>query len=259
VRDVYAIRTPENVSFDFELAGVASRAVAWTIDGALLAAGSMIGVFVAGMLGVVLGGVASALYLVFAFLLQWGYGALCEWRLRGQTIGKRIVGIRVLQLAGVRPTLVQCVVRNLVRIVDVLPLVYLAGGLCALFDRHGRRLGDLAAGTIVVRQRRSPRPSAIAAAVERHNSFAHDPAVVHASTRISAQEREAMVALALRRDQLPLPVRQALFAKLARHLQAELALARPAYLSDERFVLNLATIVLGQTRGAAAAVGQGER
>jgi hypothetical protein len=75
---------------------------------------------------------------------------------------------------------------------------------------------------------------------------------VHASTRVSAQERDAMIALALRRDQLPLPVRHALFAKLARHLEAQLALTRPAYISDERFVLNLATIVLGQPRAANA-------
>jgi uncharacterized RDD family membrane protein YckC len=244
MRDVYTIRTPENVSFDFELAGVASRAVAWVIDCVVIGVLLVFGILLATLLGVVIGGVASAIYFVLAFLIQWGYGAASEWRWNGQTIGKRIVGIRVLQLAGARPTLMQAVVRNLVRIVDVLPALYMVGGACALADSNGRRLGDFAAGTLVVRERRSPRPATIVAAVERYNSFLHDPQVVHAGTRVTAPERDAMVALALRRDGLPLPVRYALFAKLARHLEVQLGLQRPEYVSEERFVLNLTAVVL---------------
>jgi uncharacterized RDD family membrane protein YckC len=248
VRDVYTIRTPENVGFEFELAGVPSRAVAWVLDlfvmGSLLAFGAL----VASAVGVVLGGVALALYFVLAFLVQWGYGALCEWRFAGQTFGKRVVGIRVLQASGTRITLMQAAVRNLVRIADVLPALYLTGGLCALLDRNGRRLGDLAAGTVVVRQRRSPRPSAVVAPAERYNSFVSDPAVIHASSRITAPERDAMIGLAIRRENLPIAVRYALFAKLARHLEARLALQRPAYFSEERFVLNLTAVLLAPAR-----------
>jgi uncharacterized RDD family membrane protein YckC len=245
MRDVYTIRTPENVSFDFELAGVASRAIAWLVDLLVMSALMLFVMIAAGVLGVVLGGIAVALYFVVAFCIQWGYGALSEWRWNGQTVGKRAVGIRTLQLGGTRITLMQAVVRNLVRIVDILPALYLTGGVCALLDAHGRRLGDLAAGTVVVRQRRSPRPSAVVAPIERYNSFIHDPAVIHASTRISAPERDAMVGLALRRDNLPLAVRYALFSKLAQHLEARLGLKRPDYFSEERFVLNLTAVVLG--------------
>jgi uncharacterized RDD family membrane protein YckC len=247
MRDVYTIRTPENVSFDFELAGIASRAVAWLIDLLVMSSLSVLVLIIVSLLGVVLGGIATALYFVTAFCIQWGYGALSEWRWNGQTIGKRTIGIRALQQGGTRITLMQAVVRNLVRIVDILPAMYLTGGACALLDRHGRRLGDLAAGTVVVRQRRSPRPSAVVAPIERYNSFIHDPAVIHASTRISAPERDAMIGLALRRDNLPLAVRYALFSKLARHLETRLALARPDYFSEERFVLNLTAVVLGIT------------
>jgi uncharacterized RDD family membrane protein YckC len=245
MRDVYTIRTPENVSFDFELAGVASRAVAWLIDVLVMFGLLMLMMMIAAVIGFVLGGIASALYFVVAFCIQWGYGALSEWRWNGQTLGKRAIGIRVLQLSGTPVTLMQAVVRNLVRIVDILPAFYLAGGASALLDARGRRLGDLAAGTVVVRQRRSPRPSAVVAPVERYNSFVHDPAVIHASTRITAPERDAMVGLALRRDNLPLPVRYALFSKLSSHLEERLGLARPDYFSEERFVLNLTAVVLG--------------
>lgn len=245
--------TPENVSFEFELAGVASRTLAWTLD-ALVMAGLMTSALLfASVLGIVFGGVASALYFVLAFLVQWGYGTLCEWRWGGQTVGKRVVGIVVLRTTGSSITLLEAVVRNLVRVVDILPALYLTGGLCALLDRKGRRLGDLAAGTVVVRQRRSPRPSAVVAPIDRYNSFIHDPSVVHASTRVTAQERDAMVALAMRRENLPLAVRYALFGKFARHIEARLGVRRPEYFSEERFVLNLAAVVLGLTppvRGA---------
>jgi uncharacterized RDD family membrane protein YckC len=252
VRDVYTIRTPENVSFEFELAGVSSRALSWLID--VIAMGAMLsfGVLVASAVGIVLGGIAVALYFVLAFSVQWGYGALCEWRFAGQTLGKRIVGIRTLQTSGTRITLMQAVVRNLVRIVDVLPALYLTGGVSALLDRSGRRLGDLAAGTVVVRQRRSPRPSAVVAPIERYNSFISDPAVIHACSRVTAPERDAMIGLAIRRENLPLAVRYSLFAKLAGHLESRLGMQRPSYFSEERFVLNLTAVLLGAGRDAAS-------
>ena len=248
MRDLYSICTPENVSFEFELAGVASRAVAWVIDLFVMGALLSFGILVASAIGVVLGGIAVALYVVLAFIVQWGYGALCEWRFAGQTLGKRVVGIRTLQASGTRITLMQAVVRNLVRIVDVLPALYLSGGVCALLDKSGRRLGDLAAGTVVVRQRRSPRPSAVVAPMERYNSFISDPSVIHASGRITARERDAMIGLAIRRENLPLAVRYSLYAKLARHFETRLGLQRPGYFSEERFVLNLTAVLLGPSR-----------
>ncbi len=254
-----AIVTPENVRFEFWLAGLASRAAAWVIDLLVMSALTTLVLVIVSVAGVLLGGVAAAIYFVLAFLIQWGYGALCEWGWAGQTVGKRVVGIRVLQLSGTRITLLQALVRNLVRVVDLMPALYLAGGACALLDTRGRRLGDLAAGTVVVRQRRTPRPSAVVAQVDRYNSFIHDPLVVHQGTRVTAPERDAMVSLALRREQLPLPVRHALFAKLARHLETRLGVPRPEYFSEERFVLNLTAVVLGLQSDPAAAAGAGAR
>jgi uncharacterized RDD family membrane protein YckC len=245
VHDLHAIVTPENVRFELELAGLGARALAWAVDAFVTSGLLVLVLMVCAVLGVVVGQLAMALYVVLAFVIQWGYGALFEWRFSGQTLGKRAVGIRVLQTSGMRISLLQATVRNLVRIVDLLPALYLTGGVSALLDPLGRRLGDLAAGTIVVRHRRSARPSAVVAQVERYNSFIHDPTVVQQSTRITAPERDAMVGLALRRESLPLPVRHELFAKLARHLQARLGLSRPDYFSEERFVLNLTAVVLG--------------
>jgi uncharacterized RDD family membrane protein YckC len=248
VRDILEIRTPENVAFEFELAGVATRATAWVMDAAVMGAAIFVVALVVGLFGIFLGGFAMAVQFVLIFVVQWGYGTLLEWAWGGQTLGKRIVGIRVLSQGGTRLTFVQSVVRNLVRVVDLLPALYGVGAVSALVDGRGRRLGDLAAGSVVVRVRRSPRPSAVMASVDRYNSFVNDPAVIHASSRITPPERDAMVGLSIRRENLPLPVRYALFGKLACHLERRLGIARPDFFSEERFVLNLTAVVLGLSR-----------
>lgn len=242
----YVIRTPENVTFEFELASVGSRALAWFVDvlvmGALIAAASqLIQPFLP-----ILGGFANAVLLVAVFVVQWWYATILEWRWGGQTVGKRLVGLRTLSEEGVRISFVQAVVRNLVRIVDLLPGLYFVGGASTLLDPHRRRLGDLAAGTIVVRERKAPAPSAVVPKSERYNTFVEDPAVVLACRRITAPERDVMVGLSLRREQLPLPVRRELFAQLAKHLEERLGVERPSFFSEEKYVLNLTAVALGQ-------------
>lgn len=249
-RDLYAIRTPENVSFEFELAGLGSRALAWGVDVLAMAVLTGLAFICAKVFGVVFAGLARALYLVLAFFIQWGYGALLEWRLAGQTLGKRLLGLRVLALQGTTITFAQAALRNLVRVVDILPACYLVGGCSAALDKYGRRLGDLAAGTLVVRQRSSPRPAAVLAPVDRYNSFSHDQTLAHAAQRITAPERDTMIGLAVRRESLPVVVRYALFSKLAGHLERRLGVARPDHLSEERFVLNLTAIILQRRKSS---------
>lgn len=241
----YVIRTPENVTFEFELAGIASRALAWFIDVLVMFT------LIAGTSRLIssalpfAGGLAQAVLFVVVFLVQWWYSALLEWLWRGQTVGKRIVGLRTLSEQGVHIDFVQAVVRNLVRVLDLLPALYFVGGLSALLDRRSRRLGDLAAGTIVVRERKTPAPSVVVPSADRYNSFIDDPAVALAVRRITAPEREAMVSLSLRREELPLGVRRELFARLAAHLETRLGIDRPSFFSEEKYVLNLTAIALG--------------
>src|SRR5689334_4027023 len=128
MRDIYTIRTPENVTFEFELAGVGARALAWLLDLFLMVCLIFLGACIFSALATVGGGFATALLFVFIFLVQWWYSALCEWWLGGQTIGKKMVGLRTLHERGIRITFLQAVIRNLVRIVDLLPGLYLVGG-----------------------------------------------------------------------------------------------------------------------------------
>lgn len=240
----YVIRTPENVTFEFELAGVASRALAWGIDVLVMGALILGATQLLTPLAAAIGEMANALVYIVAFVVQWWYATILEWWWGGQTIGKRIIGLRALSDRGVRMSFVQATIRNLVRIADLLPALYLTGGVSALLDPHHRRLGDIAAGTIVVRERRAPAPSAVVPASERYNTFIDDPSVALAVRRITAPERDAMVSLSLRREALPLSVRRELFARVAAHPEARLGVPRPPFFSEEKYVLNLTAVAL---------------
>lgn len=244
LRDVHAVRTPENVLFEYELAGLGSRALAWAIDLCVMLGLVALASLVSSLFGLVLAGFARALYFVALFAIQWGYGAVLEWRWDGQTVGKRVLRIRVLGASGVAIGFGQAALRNLLRVLDIMPGAYLLGALCVLFDARARRFGDMAADCVVVRARRSERPAEIVAPSDRYNSFASVPWLAQAARTITAPERDAMLGLAFRRERLPLGVRHELFARLARHLERRLGIERPEYLSDERFVLNVTAALL---------------
>lgn len=245
MKETYELRTPENVEFSFELGGLASRALAWLLDSIVIVALVVLVAIVCSIAGLALGNLAGALMFLLAFAVQWFYFVVLEWRMDGRTLGKRALGLRVIDERGVRVGFLQAAVRNLLRIVDFLPGLYMTGAVAALADARGRRLGDLAAGTLVVRTRRTPMPSAIVPPQERYNSFIEDASVRIAARRIRAPERDAMVSLALRREEIALPVRLELFERLARHLEQTLGVGKPPFFSDEKYVLNLTAIVLG--------------
>jgi uncharacterized RDD family membrane protein YckC len=157
----YRVLTPERVSLQYDIAGVGSRGAAALIDTAIQAVLILvvIAMFGGGLaaLSLVAGepdvfGVALALAILFVFAATAGYYIVFEIIWSGQTPGKRIVGVRVMRENGypIRP--VDAVVRNLVRFVDSLPIGYAVGVLTMLCNARAKRLGDFAAGTIVVRE-----------------------------------------------------------------------------------------------------------
>ena len=230
--------------FELELAGVAERTLAWVIDVMVMAALVTVILVAASFYEKFEKGVAQAFAIVGVFLVQWWYGALFEWFANGQTPGKRALRLRTISADGLRIRFLQSVVRNLMRIVDLIPGLYLAGGMAMLLDGSQRRLGDFAAGTIVVRAPRAVIPADVVPEDERYNSFVNDPLVAHAVRRISPKEREVMVSLSLRREELPIAVRHQLFAELAGHLHEKLGVARPSFFSEEKYVLNLTAVLL---------------
>src|SRR5258708_25936096 len=104
-----------------------------------------------GRMGVVSCKLGAAFYVLAYFFLSIGYGIFCEWRLRGQTVGKRLFRLRVVDVEGMRLQFNQIVVRNLLRFVDSLPAFYFLGGVASWLSTKCQRLGDIAANTVVIR------------------------------------------------------------------------------------------------------------
>jgi uncharacterized RDD family membrane protein YckC len=158
-RDQLSIETPEQVALEFPLAGVGSRFLALAVDMLLqlAIAVSVLGA-VAGAWGLLdrtgtRGGPwFLAILVVAAFLLFYGYFAAFEAFWHGQTPGKRLIGLRVLSVSGRPARIDEAILRNLVRVVDQLPGVYAIGILTMLISSRNQRLGDLAAGTVVVHE-----------------------------------------------------------------------------------------------------------
>lgn len=143
---VREVHTPEGVALRLPAAGPVPRALAWLIDfgirmGLLMAASMVLGALDEAGMGV---------YLLVLFVLFWLYPILCEGLFDGQTPGKRALDLRVVSSDGAPVGWLAACVRNLMRTVDMLPFAYATGLVACLCDRHGRRLGDLVADTLVV-------------------------------------------------------------------------------------------------------------
>lgn len=235
MRDIATVRTPENVEFELERASVATRGLAWGIDAVVLAT-AMAAIYVPlSLIGAFSEALSNVAAIVAVFVIQWGYGFGCDAFARGRSVGKRVLGLRVVDRSGLRITPTQAAVRNLLRVVDSLPVFYLVGAVSMLLDPEARRLGDLAAGTIVVRERVHVRPPAR----DRGEQRRVDPTMRLAVRAITDDERAVMIALGTSRDSLPLHVRHELFERLAGHLEARLGLTKPPHLSAENFVLEV--------------------
>ena len=141
-----AVETPEGIELELRAAGPVPRAFAWAID---IGVRVMVYILSANLLRL-LGGMGTAFWLVSAFLLEWLYPVVFEVLWRGQTPGKRTLGLRVLKEDGTPVGWGDAMQRSLIMFVDFLPLLYGAGLGAMLLSRRFQRLGDLVAGTLVV-------------------------------------------------------------------------------------------------------------
>ncbi|MCA3016426.1 MAG: RDD family protein [Myxococcaceae bacterium] len=199
------------------------------LSGALLLLGGLAMKFIAP-------GIGFALIFILYFLVDWGYAIVLEGLWGGQTVGKRIFGLRVIQESGVRIGWVQALLRNLARPVDRLPVFYLVGGLAAFLSPSQQRLGDLLAGTIVVRERRLKIPSSLTRP-DGDTALLADPDFRARVGRLSAEEETVLFNAAMRREELGMEARLHLFSTLSNRLQDEVGFFKPPHLSDEKLVL----------------------
>jgi uncharacterized RDD family membrane protein YckC len=239
---VHRVLTPEYVEFDFVVAGLYVRFIAWLIDALIVFMTSAAILTVLSLAMFAFPGFASALGFIIWFLVDWGYAIALETAWSGQTMGKRILGLRVIQESGVRIGFYQAVLRNLARAFDRLPLFYLVGGVAALFSNSHQRFGDMLAGTLVVRERRPKIPAPISRPAGE-TQLLDDPAFVARVAKLTNEEEAVVLSAAIRRDELTLEARLKLFSALCERLQRNLGLEKPEHLSDEKLVLLVAAVL----------------
>jgi len=195
-----------------------------------------------GRLSIIAGGFAEAFAALLFFFLSIGYSILFEWFWRGQTVGKRVVGLRVVDAQGLRLQFSQIVVRNLLRVADALPVLYLVGGIACLASRRSQRLGDFAANTVVVRIPKVREPNLDQLMAGKFNSLRTYPHLeARLRQRVSPAEASVALQAVVRRDLLDSSARVELLGEIAGHFREKIAFPSEAIegITDEQYVRNV--------------------
>ena len=257
------VQTPEGIVFSLMLAGPVTRFLAWLVDMACIGALSSAVGSGLGLLGLLSPDFARGMAVLAYFVIQIGYGIVLEWFWRGQTLGKRLLRLRVMDAQGLRLQFSQIVIRNLLRFVDMLPAFYLLGGIACLASRRAQRLGDFAANTIVVRNPRIQEPDLDQLLAGKFNSlreYPHLAARLH--QRVSPAEARVALQALVRRDELNAQARVELFGEIAAHFRSlvEFPSETTEGITDEQYVRNVADVLYrAETKRAASVLLAKER
>lgn len=236
--DKLTIDTPEQIALEFQLASAGSRFMAIAIDMLIQGAVLLVMLLIAAGAGWIatlgLRSVATwilALFVIATFVLSYGYFAAFEALWAGQTPGKRAVGIRVIGLSGQPINAFDALVRNLLRIVDWMPVLYAVGLLSIFFTARHQRLGDIVAGTVVVHEQ------------EGHAAVVPATPTVIArlgARRLSVEEVEVIQAFLARREDLPYDRRLRTARQLAERIRTTLDLPQGSHRDDEQLIETVA-------------------
>jgi uncharacterized RDD family membrane protein YckC len=226
---VVTVETPEGMLLELRPAGPAARFHAFLIDWLL----RLMILYAAVVATTILGGVGTAFWLILLFALEWLYPVVCELMPSGATPGKRVMGLRVVMDNGLPVTPSAAIVRNILRAADFLPFMFGFAIVSMLVRADGKRLGDIAAGTIVVHDRPARSEAPVA-----------DAAPLQPALRLSREQQSAVVALAARAPRLT-PQRLDELASLAAVVSGDTGHTGPEVTTR---VLGVAQWLLGRRR-----------
>jgi len=238
--DKLTIDTPEQTALEFPLAGIGSRFLALAVDTLIQFIAFMALLIGFSALSSALDFVpgastwAMAAFILFAFLLTFGYFAFFEALWNGQTPGKRYTRLRVIKDSGRPITVHEAIARNLLRIVDQLPGIYAVGIVTMLISRQNKRLGDYVAGTVVVHEKPLEEVKPVWAVAEK------PVAVVYQAARLSAEEFELIETFLQRRAFLSEDVRRDMARQIADRMAKKLDVRVEQRPSSESFLEALA-------------------
>jgi uncharacterized RDD family membrane protein YckC len=240
------IRTPEGVVFALLIATPVQRYLALIVDMAAITVISSVLGTVLKIFSLVSSDLAVGLSIVFGFICQIMYPICMEWFWKGRTLGKWLMGLQVMDVQGLKLQASQIVIRNILRFIDILPAVYLLGGVSAFISRKGQRLGDIAANTIVIYHPPVTAPDLSIIEISKYNTFREYP---HLAARLRQSvmplEAQAVLSALIRRQNIAVKERGSLFESIRRHFENKVTFPAEAVegLSDEQYVRNLADIL----------------
>lgn len=239
------ITTPEHVHIRLEPAGAGSRFLALLIDAFIVM--GITSVVTRATSALLPQAVAGAVFTTFGFLVTWGWHIYFEVRRQGRTPGKAALKLRVVDARGLPVSLYQSLVRNICRVLDFLPLFYGVGAIATLLSPNRRRLGDLIADTLVVRDAQPLAYTGQLAAERRHNSLRTPRVTRLIKHRISLEEREFLLTLCLRAERMAPAARYDLFEQVAGVYRRKLDLEEEP-ISSENLVRDLTAILFTSNR-----------
>lgn len=238
--DQLTITTPEHVPIRLEPAGAGSRFLAMMIDYVITSAiGGGVGMILSVFLPT---GIALAIFITVSFVLSWGWHVWFETQRNGQTVGKRALSLRVVDARGLPISLHQSLVRNIVRVLDFLPLFYGLAAVVTLVDPLRRRLGDLVADTLVIREAQPLAWRATVSADRRHNTLRNPRVLRLIRHRISLEEREFLLSLCVRAEKMSAAARYDLFQAVADVYREKLGIEEEQ-MSGENLVRDLTAVL----------------
>jgi uncharacterized RDD family membrane protein YckC len=215
------VATPERVALSLPVAGIGYRCLAWLIDATLLflfwvTAYFVFSLLVSDVLGLFRGlsGFVQTLLAVGIFATQWMYWTVNEVFFNGQTPGKRAMRIRVVRADGSPVGVYESAVRNLLRAVDFLPVLYATGCITMLMSQQHRRLGDMVAGTLLVREERFNLDKYTASASDAPSPLHRPELTASAPVRLSSEDVEFILAFLERAPWLEPEARRRLGTRL---------------------------------------------
>jgi uncharacterized RDD family membrane protein YckC len=245
------IRTPEGISFTQHLAGPVTRFLAFAIDLAGITVVSGVVSQVLLLAAIVSADLALAARTISYFVVTIGYSILLEWSWRGQTVGKRVLKIRVVDAEGFRLRPAQVVIRNLLRMVDLLPAFYAVGGISCLISPKYQRLGDFAANTVVIHTSPEKIPDLELLFGGTYNSLrSHAHLAAQLRKAISPAEARLALEAVTRRAELDPISRLELYRKLAQRLHSLVAFPEETLegMTDEQYVRNIVDLIYRPSR-----------
>ncbi len=240
------INTPGGISFSLLLASPVTRCMAYTVDIFCILLIWNIASILIRISSVISADIAQAFVYIFLFVIMICYGMILEWWWNGQTLGKRLFRLRVVDAEGLRLTPVQIVIRNLLRAVDSLPFFYMVGGLACLASKRYQRLGDYAARTYVIREKKVREPDISQVMPDKYNSFRDYPYLAaRTRSRIIPAEADMLLKALLRRNSLSPEIRTEIYSKLALFIKDKVEFPQEATdgISDERYLKNILDIL----------------